>query len=405
MVKLSFGKGNSELYDVLVVGGGPVGSYAAYRLAGVGHKVIVLERKDRVGERLCCTGIIGQECFSSFAIGEGVVLRRVRSANLFSPSGNLLRLEREESQACILDRVAFDIDMANQARAKGAEFLLGVLVRKVEFLADRVKIEASHQGKAINFESKTVIIASGFGLRLTEKLGLGRVGDFVVGAQADVETAGIEEVEVYFGRDMAPGFFAWLVPTATGVARVGLLSRSHPGHYLGKLLTVLKAEGKIRYTEARLHYGGIPLKPLARTYRERLVVMGDAAGQVKPTTGGGIYYGLLCADIAANILHEALEDNDLSAKRLAKYERLWKKKLGRELKVDYWARRLFERLDDRQIDRVFDIVKDYGIDKALLRAQDLSFDWHSQAILRLTGYGVLAKAVNVVKLPLRAGKS
>ncbi len=84
---------------------------------------------------------------------------------------------------------------------------------------------------------------------------------------------------------------------------------------------------------------------------------------------------------------------------------MWKKKLGRELKVDYWARRLFERLDDRQIDRVFDIVKDYGIDKALLRAQDLSFDWHSQAILRLMGYGVLAKAVNVVKLPLRAGKS
>ncbi|MEE9173415.1 MAG: NAD(P)/FAD-dependent oxidoreductase, partial [Thermoplasmata archaeon] len=81
-------------------------------------------------------------------------------------------------------------------------------------------------------------------------------------------------------------------------------------------------------------------------------MVGDAAGQVKPTTGGGIYYGLLCAEIAADTLNGALAGNDLSAENLAEYERRWKKKLGRELRVGYWARKLYERLSDGQIDRI-----------------------------------------------------
>lgn len=163
-------------------------------------------------------------------------------------------------------------------------------------------------------------------------------------------------------------------------------------------------QGQIASTEAKISYGGIPLKPLNRTYTERLIVVGDAAGQVKPTSGGGIYYGLLCAEIAAGTLHEALESGDLSANSLARYERRWKQKLGRELKTGYWARKLFEHLSDRQIDRIFDTVKANGIDKALLEAKNLSFDWHGKAILKLIGYKVVSEAIDLVKLPFRAGK-
>ena len=388
---------------MIVVGGGPIGSYAACKLAGVGHKVAVLEKKKRVGELVCCTGIIGQECVNSFAIEGEVILRQANSARLFSPSGNLLRLWREEPQACILDRVAFDVAMARQAQANGVEYVLGSPVRDIEFKHDRVRVEASHHGDGLNFEARAVIVASGFGSGLSEKLGLGGVGDFAVGAQAEVATAGIDEVEVYFGREFAPGFFAWLVPTSPGMARVGLLVRSNPGLYLRKFLASLLAQGKIVSSEVELSYGGVPLKPLARTCGERLMVIGDAAGQVKPTSGGGIYYGLLCADIAADTLRQALEDDDLSARRLARYERRWRRRLGRELRVGYWARRLFERLSDRQIDRLFNVVKRSGIDEALLQAEDLSFDWHSQTILRLLRHQVVSKAIGVMKIPFRAG--
>jgi len=384
---------------VVVVGGGPAGSRVAYRLAESGRRVVVLEDKPRLGTKISCTGIVSQECVDAFAISGVVILRKVNSARLFSPAGRLLRLWREETQACILDRAALDMAMAAQAQECGAEYALDCRASDITISGDSVTIAARKADKDLKITARAVVIASGFVSGLCEKLGLGRFADFAAGAQADVATAGMDEVEVYFGRKIAPGFFGWLVPTAPGRARVGLLSRRTPGLYLSKLLASLRAQGKLASSEAEPSYGGIPLKPLPRTYGERLLVVGDAAGQVKPTTGGGIYYGLLCADMAADTMHQALQDGDLSAGRLSGYERLWRRKLGKELRTGYWARRLFERLSDRQIDRIFEVVKANGIDEALLQARELSFDWHSRAVLSLVGYQVVSRAIGVMKIP------
>jgi geranylgeranyl reductase family protein len=390
------------MHDVIIVGGGPVGSHVARRLAEKGHQVLVLEKKSRVGEKVCCTGIIGQECVNTFSIDDKVILRKVNSAALFSPSGNSLHLYRQEPQACVLDRSAFDIFMAERAQHSGAEYNFNSRVTGIITESDHASVSVSCRGKEFKIPAKAVVIASGFSPGLNERLGLGTFKDFTTGAQAEVETPGIDEVEVYFG-DMAPGFFAWLVPTAPSMARVGLLARKDAGLYLKKWLAQLAKRGKITSAEAKLSYGGIPLKPPTRTYGERMIAVGDAAGQVKPTSGGGIYYGLLSAEIAADTLHRALADDDLSSGRLARYERAWRRKLGRELRAGYWARKLFERLSDRQIDRIFEIIKAGGIDEALLKAEDLSFDWHSRTIIRLLKYQMVAKTLEVIKLPFRSG--
>jgi digeranylgeranylglycerophospholipid reductase len=388
------------MYDVIIVGGGPAGSRVAYGLAAKGHKVLVLEKQGRPGKKSACTGIISQECAGAFDIEDSVVLRKVNSATLFSPSGKQLRLQREGNQACILDRAAFDTIMAERARQAGAAYSFNRRVTDIIVAKNQVAIAIDRRGKVETIAGRVAVIASGFSPGLPGRLGLGGFKDFAIGAQAEVEALNLDEVEAYFG-DMAPGFFAWLVPITPPLAKAGLLSRGNPGAYLKEWLSELAIKGKIASADVRINYGGIPLRPPSRTYGERLIAVGDAAGQVKPTTGGGIYYGLISADIAAAVLYQALEDDDLSAKRLARYEQAWRKRLGRELRTGYWFRKLFERLSDRQIDRLFEIVKRAGIDKALLKAEDLSFDWHARTIMRLLKYQVVARTIGQIKLPFK----
>jgi len=390
------------MHEVIVVGGGPIGSHMACMLARQGCEVVVLEKKGRVGHKQCCTGIIGQECVRAFDIDEGVVLRKVKSARLFSPAGKTLYIRRAEYQASILDRAAFDLAMARKAQDAGAQYIFNRTVHDIRVTREGVEVHCG--GKENDLIAKAVVIAGGHGSRLTEKLELGKMTDFVAGAQVEVTTKEQDEVEVYFGRDIAPGFFGWLVPTTMGNARVGLLSRRAPEKYLKRLLESLAAEGKIVPGEWTPSYGAIPLRPLRQTYGARILVVGDAAGQVKPTTGGGIYYGLLCADIAANVLSRALKHNDLSTKNLSRYEREWKRKIGRELTIGYWARKLFEHISDKQIDRLFDVIRNNRIDEALLEATDVSFDWHSRAIVKLLGRAVVARVLGGIRLPSRGGK-
>ena len=390
-------------YDVAVIGGGPIGSQVAYRLAQAGYGVVVIDKKDDLGEKVCCAGIVSRECVSSFDVAPAVILRQANSATVISPSGKSFRVWRQEAQACIIDRAEFNMAMARRARDGGAEYTLGSEVKNIKINDDRVTVEAIQMGEGVCFEASAAVIATGFGSNLPQGLGMSKVGDFIAGAQAEVDAIGVNEVEVYLGQEVAPGFFAWLVPSSPSKALVGLMSRCRPGFYLRKLMASLKGQGKIASDDVEPGYRGVSLKPPAKTYGDRLVVVGDAAGQVKPTTGGGIYFGLLCADMAAASLNQALQNGDLSARALAGYERSWKKKLAWELKVGYWARKLYERLSDAQIDRVIDIIKDRGIDEALAGDESLSFDWHGGIILGLIRRQVLSK-IGVRRLPFSLGR-
>ncbi|UCB43213.1 MAG: NAD(P)/FAD-dependent oxidoreductase [Dehalococcoidales bacterium] len=387
------------MHDVAVVGGGPAGSHVAGRLVKLGYDVAVLERKQYLSEPVCCTGIISRECTTTFAIDEDLIFRWANGARIISPSGEVVKLWRPEPQAAIVDRVSFNISLASRAQGRGARYLMGTQVRAVKVQDDRVVIEAGCDGEPLSIEARVAVIATGFSLGFVEGLGLGRISDSVPGIQVEVAAPTIDDVEVYCGREVAPGFFGWLVPTSPGRALVGLLARRSLGTYLEKLMSSLEAQGKIMAANSEPMHWGIPLKPLPKTYGQRLMVVGTAAGQVKPTTGGGIYYGLLCADIAADHLDRALAADDLSARSLARYEREWKKKLGRELRVGYWARKVYERLNDGQIEKIFDIMQSSGILEDLLKDEDLSFDWHGGVVSRVFNYRVFLKTIAAMNLP------
>lgn len=380
------------MYDAIIVGAGPTGSYIAHRLANLGYSVVVFEEHEHIGKPVSCTGIIGAECIDQFPLFDGTVLREVRSARLLSPSMREIRLKRESVQAYTVNRTEFDRSLAEKAQGQGAHYVTGSRVTDVAVLDHHVRVKTKDQKTC---EAKTAVIANGLNSTIPDRLGLGRVGDLVMGAQAEVSYYSVNredqngeksDLEVFFGQDIAPGFFAWFVPTTPERALVGLFSRRKPGDYLRKLLDTLFQQGRIASPHVEITYRGIPLKPLPKTYLERVVVVGDAAGQVKPTTGGGVYYGLLCAEAAADTLHRALTTETFSEKLFSGYQKAWQERIGSELKIGYFARRLYERLSDQRIDQLFRLTELNGIHESLLQSPDISFDWHGKVIIKVLNY-------------------
>ncbi len=377
--------------DVIVVGAGPAGNNTALGLANRGHAVTVIDWRHDIGDKLC-TGLVGRECIRRFPIDPDLVFREPRSAKVIAPGAPEVLFEADTSPACIIDRVAYVASFAQRAQDAGAVYLLGQRVQQ---------IIPQHHGVTVVTDKGTrharaLVLAAGFGSPLARQAGFGSVTDYVTGVQAEVSTSGIEDVEVHLGHDVAPGFFSWLVPTRRDTALVGLLSRKKAQDHLARFVQCLQQKGKIGAAISESKAWGIPLRPLKRTYRDRVLVVGDAAGQVKPTTGGGIFYSLLVSEIAAQVMSEALSGDDLSARGLRNYQTKWRELLGQELDVGYSARRLYEYLSDKQIGSLVQQAGANGIHGELTGASDVSFDWHSRMIGNVMGHPVLGAALRMI---------
>ena len=382
--------------DVIVVGAGPAGNNAALSLASLGYGVTVIDSRENIGDKLC-TGLVGEECFRRYPIDPALVYREISSALVVAPSSEALRFETPHPVARVVDRVGYVSSFADRARAAGAKYLLGRRVVRVDQRKDRVSVVTDDGA----MEARALVLAAGFGSQLNRQLGLGEASDYVVGSQALVETDGLDEVEVYLGRNVAPGFFAWLVPTRPGYALAGLLVRKNALERFAQFISAREAAGRIKELVSKVTCWGIPLRPLRKTYTDRVLVVGDAAGQVKPTTGGGIFYSLLASEIASGALDQALRDDELSASRLGAYQKEWKSLLSNELEVGYSARRAFEFLGDSQISSLVHQAGKNGFVAELANSPDVSFDWHSSMIGKIMGHPNLGGVLRLVN-PLLA---
>ena len=381
------------MYDTIIIGAGPIGSYLAEKLAHHGYKTLVLDKKSDVGDDVCCTGIVGKECLDLLAIDDDLILRQVNSARFVAPSGKSIRLWRNDNVAFALDRPALNRALADRAKKAGVDYQLESLVTNIQIDSQAVRVQVSVEQKSISHLAQTTIIATGLDSRLPQKLGLGNIVESIIGAQAEVQMKGMDEVEVYLDHELAPGGFAWLVPTCNGKGLAGLMTRQQPKKQLRALLYQLKNKDKIISDEISAGYGVIPLKPLPRSYSNRVLVVGEAAGQVKPTTGGSIYYGLLCADIAIDTLRAASATSDFSALKLASYQKQWKTMLKRELLIGYLAHRLFRVMGNRQIEMLLTIMNNCDIQKLISESNDFSFDYHSKLILKVMKHLTLSLPV------------
>jgi digeranylgeranylglycerophospholipid reductase len=379
--------------DVIVIGAGPAGSITAARLARQGHDVLVLEEHGAIGIPVHCTGLLGLEAFDEFDLPRDVILSEAGAAQFWGAAGQSVTIRSHRIRAAIIDRAALDRRLASRAEAAGAEIKRECRAESIEVGPSTVRVTA--RGLDGGVTARACVLACGANYRFHRALGLGMPDVFLQSAQLETAFPETTHVEVRFGRDVAPSGFAWLVPfgrAGAPHARVGLMAETRGRERFETFLGSLCARAGVeRDAVPAPRLKMLPLGPVQRTYSDRVVAVGDAAGLVKPTTGGGIYYGLLSGTIAADVLHDGLERDRLGKSALRRYETLWRRRLGQEIRVGLAFRRIAAKLSDESIDALIDLARVNGI--VPLLQETASFNWHRKAAVALLGHPSFRKIV------------
>ena len=373
------------MHDVAIIGGGLSGSFSALNLARQGLKVVVLEEHALSGEPRYCTGIIGQEAFTRFKLPLLPIQNSFSSAILHSPLGATVRLTHTEPQAFVINRALFDWALAERASSVGAEYRFNTKCVALEPASGRVVLTVQNGLKKEKIYAHTAILAAGTWYGLHTPLGLSRPKRLLDTAQVEVNADRISEVEVYFGRKVAPGSFGWAVPLEPGRARIGVSTYKNAGYYLVKLLESKAFLERIPGGQPmEIKRKVIPISPIKKTFGPRFLITGDSAGQVKPTTGGGIYYALLSAHLASENIISAFKTGDFSETHFSRYQAAWQKEIGMELRIGNIARKILSVLPDSKIDSLVRTLKDEDI-MALIQ-KNANFDWHQKIITGLAAH-------------------
>jgi flavin-dependent dehydrogenase len=359
------------MHDVTIVGGGPGGLATAARLADAGHAVTLVEEHQGFGDPVHCTGVLAEDAFSELGIPRTVVLNPLATARFHSPSGLDISYTSPATEAVVIDRVAFDQRLLNGARA-------------THINVDDSHVDVTVEGHGV-LRSRALVLACGAAYRFQQELDLGAPTVHLASAQLELPATRCGDVEVYFGSELAPRGFAWAVPVTRPsgfFVRLGVMCSGNAADHFRRLVAKVGpswgvALDTVGVPRRRL----LPLTTIRRTYGNRVLAVGDAAGLVKPTTGGGIYYSLVSASLAADVLDHSLRRDDLRAAALQPYEHGWRRRLTSEFRAQLALRLLAQRLPDRAIDALWELARTDGIMPIVRRTA--RFNRHRDLIVAL----------------------
>ncbi len=378
-------------YDVVVVGAGPAGAIAARYAAQNGVSTLLIEEHASIGSPVQCTGLISTAALKECETGEGnFVLNKMRGAFVYAPNCEELRIEGKDVKAYVIDRKIFDRALVKCSLDAGVDLLL-----KTRFVSlEKGKILVISNGEKKEIHADVVIGADGIQSNVGRAAGLPRCEKFLSGIQfeAPYNAKDPEFVEIFTGNDIAPGFFAWAVPF-NGYARIGLAK--NPGlparHYLENLLKHPVIASRHRGSRTEFVLGGIPLGLPKRTVTDSVMLVGDAAGQVKPTSGGGIYMGAVCAKIAGEVAARASRKET----EPEEYEKRWRNAVGRELAIGMRIHNSLGKLSDENLNEfiaflnkpeISEIITEYGdMDHPSILLQKLIQSGDKMQLIKLLG--------------------
>ncbi len=283
--------------DLAIVGAGPIGLATARAAADAGAEVLVIDRKPERGDPSCCTGLVSPRTLPTLGASTSCVLRDIRALRIHLPNQRIIDLQSDRIKAVVIDRKKLERELVALVRSVGVEVQHCVVATD----AHEGMLSAQSGTEALRIRPTLIIGADGPRSRIAAWFGLAQPAQFAAAAQVELEGSPTrpDGVDIYMGHGVAPGFFAWSVPAEEGILRVGLavLPPHAPDEFLRRLLSKHYPSAPIRSHAEGL----IPLAPAPVPATAGVLLVGDAAGQTKPLSGGGLYTGGACAQIAGTL--------------------------------------------------------------------------------------------------------
>ena len=352
-----------------MVGGGPAGSTAA-RILSKDNDVLLVEEHPTPGEPLQCAGLVTPRGIPRFA--KESVVGEVKGVRFHSPTGFVLSLHAARPRACVIDRSHFDRIMFNRAVDSGAVPLVGTSVKTILDTGKGIVAQCRSEGATAEVHAELAVGADGYKSICRRAAHLPAPRHMLTGIQVDLKGVELdpEFVEVYLGRQVAPGFFAWAIP-AEDIARVGLCTwdvDEPPVVFLKKLLSRPEFSRARKVSAAS---GKVPVGHRKSAVRGRIMLVGDAACHPKPLSGGGVYTGIRGAELCAEVAGRYLKSP--GGCDLREYDSLWMGEFGKEQTKAFRLRKIFLNLDDNKLDKALRMFDDSSLKRFLEERGDIDY--------------------------------
>ena len=355
-------------FDVVVAGGSVAGLLCAREIASNGNSILVIEEDYEIGTPEHCGGLVSTKGLEELGIipFSKTLDHLIESAKIYAPNGKSFTINSKKQKVAEISRREFDKQIAHQAQKNGA-----VIKVRTSFQELTDKGVRTNEGE---IECRIFVDARGVS-SLVQK---DRTG-ILSSAQYEIFADWIKKgkVEVFFDQEKYPGFFAWIIPSGEGKGKVGVAGKEiKVSETLEEFL-----EKKGKYSTIRKIFAPIWIKgPIAKFVEGKTVIVGDAAGQAKPTTAGGIFTSGMGGVYAGQAISKFLKTNKRSD--LEEYQKKWTQRFGKEFEKQVFARKILERIDNNTINKLFEAITPEII-KEISEKDD--FDFHASSIIKLLG--------------------
>ncbi len=369
----------SGKWDVLVIGAGPAGSTAAWKLAERGRSVLLIEKRQEIGVPVRCGEGISKQLLDLLGLDPdpSFISSEMDGAIVVSPSGKELKLGPEiagPEVGFVIKRDMFDQILARRAARTGA---------KVEVRAEAVSMKREGEGWIVNvrtmdgemeIRARVVVAADGFESLVPSWAGIdSRISPRDIDTCVQYEMVGVDTrerfTEFFMGRERAPGGYIWCFSKEKNTANIGIgingsmmKERADPKRYLDRFISSNPRFSKGTITE--INGGGVSVSlPLERTVADSFVVAGDSARMIDPLTGGGVYNACFASIKAAETIDEALVKGDTSEEALESYEKAWREEFEAEMARNYLAKEKLFEITDETLDKIIGAIAEYDLEE------------------------------------------